>query len=127
MQASEAEEADIYDDPGNVNLDVTFYLLCLREFMTPISLRDILKLSWNDYGEKGEKSSQGQMNFPSIVIQLSEIVACHNLPAGSSLQWWDPGGACAPPAYGAFYELPRSPLGLLLSTLTRVLRDRRFL
>ena len=32
------------------------------------------------------------MNFPSIVIQLSEIVACHNLPAGSSLQWWDPGG-----------------------------------
>ena len=37
---------DFYQDPGNVNLDLTFYVLCLWEFTTPEALKDILKLSW---------------------------------------------------------------------------------
>lgn len=60
---------EFYADPGNVNLDVTFYLLCLWEFMTPISLVDILKLSWKEYGSRGEKSSQGPMNFRGNVLE----------------------------------------------------------
>ena len=48
---------------------VTFYLLCLWEFMTPIFLQDILKLSWKDYGARGEKSSKGPMNFRGNVLE----------------------------------------------------------
>ena len=48
----------------------------IREFMTPISLRDILKLSWNDYGEKGENSSQGPMNFRGNVLEAL-LGFCH--------------------------------------------------
>ena len=60
---------EFYDDPGNVNLDVSFYILCLREFMTPMSLEDILKLSWKEYGSRGERSSQGPMNFRGNVLE----------------------------------------------------------
>ena len=60
---------EFYDDPGNVNLDVTFDLLCLWELVTPIALRDILKLSWKEYGARGEKSSQGPMNFRGNVLE----------------------------------------------------------
>ena len=54
---------EFYHDPGNVNLDLTFYPMCLWEFMTPNAVQDILELSWRDYGSKGEKSSHGPMNF----------------------------------------------------------------
>ena len=37
--------------------------------MTPIALQDILKLSWKDYGARGEKSSQGPMNFRGNVLE----------------------------------------------------------
>ena len=60
---------EFYDDPGNVNLDVSFYILCLWEFMTPMSLEDILKLSWKEYGSRGERSSQGPMNFRGNVLE----------------------------------------------------------
>ena len=60
---------DFYDDPGNVNLDLTFYVLCLWEFMTPMSLENILKLSWKEYGTRGEKSSKGPMNFRGNVLE----------------------------------------------------------
>ena len=36
---------DFYHDPGNVNLHLTFNLLCLWEFMAPNALLDILELS----------------------------------------------------------------------------------
>ena len=60
---------EFYNDPGNVNLDVSFYILCLWEFMTPMSLEDILKLSWKEYGSRGERSSQGPMNFRGNVLE----------------------------------------------------------
>ena len=60
---------EFYHDPGNVNLDLTFYLMCLWEFMTPNALQDILKLNWRDYGSKGNKSSHGPMNFRGNVLE----------------------------------------------------------
>ena len=42
-------------DPGDVNLDVTFYVLCLWEFVTPEALQG--------YGARGKNSSQGPIEF----------------------------------------------------------------
>ena len=61
QHANKAPES--YQDPGNVNLDLAFYLLCLWEFICPRRRADILKLSWKDYGTRGEKSSRGPINF----------------------------------------------------------------
>ena len=60
---------EFYIDPGNVNLDLTFYLLCMWDFMTPSSLPEILTLSWKDYGARGERSSEGPMNFRGNVLE----------------------------------------------------------
>ena len=76
---------EFYDDPGNVNLDLTFYVLCLWDFICPYALHDILKLSWKDYGTRGEKSSAGPMNFRGNVLEAL-IGYCHdrsiNVPGG---------------------------------------------
>ena len=68
---------EFYNDPGNVNLDLTFYVLHLWDFMTPMALQDILKLSWRDYGTRGEKSSEGPINFRGNVLE-GLIGYCHD-------------------------------------------------
>ena len=39
------------------------------EFMAPDVLPEVLRLSWKDYGSKGEKSSKGPMNFRGNVME----------------------------------------------------------
>ena len=67
---------DFYQDPGNNNLDLTFYLLSLWEFMNPEVLPDILKISWKDYGPRGEKSSERPMSFRGNVLEAL-LGYCH--------------------------------------------------
>ena len=67
---------DFYQDPGNKNLDLTFYVLSLWEFMTPMVLPEVLKLSWKEYGSRGEKSSDGPMNFRGNVLEAL-LGYCH--------------------------------------------------
>ena len=61
------------DDPGNVNLDLTFYLLCLWEFICPYALHDIFKFSWKDFGTRGERTSEGPMNFRGNVLEAFNV------------------------------------------------------
>ena len=67
---------DFYQDPGNKNLDLTFYVLSLWEFMTPMVLPEVLKISWKEYGSRGEKSSDGPMNFRGNVLEAL-LGYCH--------------------------------------------------
>ena len=52
------------------------HVLSLWEFMTPVVLSDVLKLSWKEYGSRGEKSSEGPMNFRGNVLKAL-LGYCH--------------------------------------------------
>ena len=52
------------------------HVLSPWEFMTPVVLSDVLKLSWKEYGSRGEKSSEGPMNFRGNVLKAL-LGYCH--------------------------------------------------
>ena len=58
-----------FKDPGNVFLDRTFYILGMWKFMREFSTLDILAVPYREYGGKGNKSSQGPMNFRGNVLE----------------------------------------------------------
>ena len=62
-------QPEFCNDPGNMNLDIAFYMLCGWEFMTTISLPDALRLSWQEYGSRGKRSTKGAMNLRGNVLE----------------------------------------------------------
>ena len=70
-----------FKDPGNGFLDKSFYILGMWKFMTEFSTLDILAVPYREYGDKGNKSSQGPMNFRGHVL-----VALHGYCQKHALQ-----------------------------------------
>ena len=58
-----------FQDPGNICLDQSFYILQLWKYIVGINAAECLAVPYKAYGERGEKSCQGAINFRGNILE----------------------------------------------------------
>jgi hypothetical protein len=60
-----------HEDDGNMSYDVMFSALRLYDYVDPVCVRQVMKLTYKPYGTSGNKSGEGPVNFRGNIIEAT--------------------------------------------------------